>query len=47
MAAAIVAGYGKGRDEASVRVRLQKNGDERFLDIAPMSQDRCTLLQVV
>lgn len=46
LAAAIVAGYGKGRDEASVRIRLQQNGQERFLDVVPMGLDRSTLLQI-
>lgn len=47
LAAAIIAGNGKGRDEASVQVRLQQGDKESFLDVAPLSQDRSLLLQIV
>lgn len=47
LAAAIVAGYGKGRDEASVTVRLLQDGKESLLEVAPMGLDRSALLQVV
>ncbi|ABA90004.1 thiamin biosynthesis protein ThiI-related adenine nucleotide alpha hydrolase superfamily protein [Syntrophotalea carbinolica DSM 2380] len=47
LAAAIVAGYGKGREEASVCVRLQQNDTERIMEVAPLSQDRIILLQIL
>jgi hypothetical protein len=47
LAAAIVAGYGRGREEATVAICLQQNGKERYLNVAPMKQDRSTLLQVI
>jgi tRNA U34 2-thiouridine synthase MnmA/TrmU len=46
LAAAIVAGNGKGRDEISVQVRLQHNGEDSLMEVAPLSQDRSMLLQV-
>ncbi|MDD4456532.1 MAG: thiamine biosynthesis protein [Syntrophotalea acetylenica] len=47
LAAAIVAGYGKGRDQMQVTVRLFHDGEERLMSVAPMSQDRSVLLQVL
>jgi hypothetical protein len=46
LAAAIVAGNGKGRDEISVQVRLQHNDEDSLMEVAPLSQDRSMLLQV-
>lgn len=47
LAAAIVAGNGKGRDQALVQVRKQHAGHESFIEVAPLSQERSLLLQII
>jgi tRNA U34 2-thiouridine synthase MnmA/TrmU len=47
LAAAIVAGYGKGRAETSVKICLLQDGRERFLEVSPLSQEHGTRLQLL
>jgi hypothetical protein len=45
-AAAIVASYGKGRDEAMVEVLITEQGEGRVVEVVPMPRDRVAEYQI-
>ncbi|EAT16683.1 thiamine biosynthesis protein [Desulfuromonas acetoxidans] len=45
-AAAIVASYGKGREEARVGVLIVENGQERVVEVAPMPREQVVQYQI-
>ena len=47
LAAALVASYGKGKDEPEVKIRIENRGAQpEFITVAPMERERATELQL-
>jgi tRNA U34 2-thiouridine synthase MnmA/TrmU len=45
-AAALTASYGDGKEEASVRVRVERGGETRTIEVAPISREEAAALRI-